>query len=259
MNHWILDPTHPDDGRRQACVQALIGATGQAGFAGQALAALHPLLGAGTMSVYQVWAEHAPVLHLSGSWGVADNTRDCFRAYADGLYRRDRSFDVLRDAPQPGRTAMLHMRAEEAPNADHREQIYRRHGMRERLSLAWLEGDGSLLAINLYRHGDGRGFGAAATEHLAALAPVLRGCVQRQLADGAGPAGPREALRRRCAGLTDRELDVCERLLRGMSHDGVAADLGLSVATVKTYRARAFARLGLHFRSELFAAFAGTH
>jgi DNA-binding NarL/FixJ family response regulator len=48
-------------------------------------------------------------------------------------------------------------------------------------------------------------------------------------------------------------LDVCERLLRGWSYDGIAADMGLSVATVKTYRARAFGRLGLHFRSELFA------
>ena len=55
--------------------------------------------------------------------------------------------------------------------------------------------------------------------------------------------------------MTERELDVCERLLRGFSHDGVAADLGLSVATVKTYRTRAFARLGLHFRSQLFARF----
>ena len=44
--------------------------------------------------------------------------------------------------------------------------------------------------------------------------------------------------------LTVRELDVCERLLRGWTYDGVAADLGLTVPTVKTYRARAFARLG---------------
>jgi len=38
-----------------------------------------------------------------------------------------------------------------------------------------------------------------------------------------------------------------------LTHDGIAADLGLSVPTVKTYRNRAFARLGIHFRNELFA------
>lgn len=52
--------------------------------------------------------------------------------------------------------------------------------------------------------------------------------------------------------LTPRELDVCARLLQGMTHEGIACDLCLSLPTVKTYRNRAFARLGIHFRSELF-------
>jgi DNA-binding CsgD family transcriptional regulator len=41
-----------------------------------------------------------------------------------------------------------------------------------------------------------------------------------------------------------------------MTQEGIAADLGLSVPTVKTYRNRAFARLGISFRNELFAALA---
>ena len=58
------------------------------------------------------------------------------------------------------------------------------------------------------------------------------------------------------ARLTVRELDVCARLLQGMTQEGIAADLGLSVPTVKTYRNRAFARLGISFRNELFALLA---
>lgn len=73
------------------------------------------------------------------------------------------------------------------------------------------------------------------------------------LATGAPPEAPRAQLARLCHGLTERELDLCERLLRGLTHDGVAADLGLSASTVKTYRNRAFNRLGIHFRSELGA------
>jgi DNA-binding NarL/FixJ family response regulator len=56
--------------------------------------------------------------------------------------------------------------------------------------------------------------------------------------------------------LTVREREVCARLLCGMTHDGVANDLQLSLPTVKTYRNRAFARLGIHFKNELFALFA---
>jgi DNA-binding CsgD family transcriptional regulator len=42
-----------------------------------------------------------------------------------------------------------------------------------------------------------------------------------------------------------------------MTQDGIASDLGLTVPTVKTYRNRAFARLGIHFRNELFALVMG--
>ena len=53
--------------------------------------------------------------------------------------------------------------------------------------------------------------------------------------------------------LTEREVNVCARLLTGMTQEGIARDLGLSLPTVKTYRNRAFGRLGIHFKSELFA------
>ncbi|MBF3198021.1 LuxR family transcriptional regulator, partial [Pseudomonas aeruginosa] len=43
----------------------------------------------------------------------------------------------------------------------------------------------------------------------------------------------------------------------GLSHAGIAAELGLKESTVKTYRNRAFARLDIHFRSQLFALVQG--
>jgi DNA-binding CsgD family transcriptional regulator len=196
---------------------------------------------------------HLPVLHLSSSVGVADTTHQCFAAYLEGLYRRDRSFETVR----PGHAAVLRMHADEAPNQDHREAIYLRHGMLERLSVVQRASDsgGRLLAVNLYRHQHQGRFGEAELAGFTELAPLLLAAVQRHLSLAPiKPASPRETLQRRCAALTERELDVCERLLRGWSYDGIAADLGLSLATVKTYRARAFERLGLHFKSELFAA-----
>ncbi len=242
----------------QQALVSLIDAIGAPGFAAQALEALNAPMQAASWSVYQVHADRPPVLHLSASRGVADATRDCFAAYHGGLYRRDRSFDRVRAAARPGHAEVLRMHADEAPNADHRELIYRRHRVLERLSVAALEADGSMLAVNLYHHEHQGPFTEAEHLSFAAMAPMLLAAVRRHLAL-AGPPPPaptrRAALRAACAELTERELDVCERLLQGWSHEGVAADLGLSVATVKTYRSRAFARLGLHFRSELFARF----
>lgn len=264
MKHWPLDaPPQPAARLGQAAALGLIGAIGSRGFAEESLRALNAAgLRAASWSVYQLWADRAPVLHLSASLGVADQTRDCFRAYHDGLYRRDRSFDAV----DPGHSGLLRMHADEAPNAQHREAIYRRHQVLERLSVVRRDETGGLLAVNVYHHEHQGAFADAEVAGFADAAPLLLAAVQRHVAlrqppvEAGGPAqaatlAPRESLRRRCPALTERELDVCERLLRGFSYDGIAADMGLSVATVKTYRARAFERLGMHFKSELFAAF----
>jgi len=59
--------------------------------------------------------------------------------------------------------------------------------------------------------------------------------------------------------LPRREREVCDRMLRGWTYDGIAIDLGLSANTVKTYRGRAFEKLGIHHRSELFALMLEQH
>jgi DNA-binding CsgD family transcriptional regulator len=249
-----------------ACLQALAPLVAAIGTPGFAQAALHGLnagpLRAASWSVYQVCCQQPPQLHLSASVGVADTTRDCFSVYRQGLYRLDRSFDAVRS----GHAAVLRMHADEAPSALHRDAIYRRHGMVERLSVVHCGDDGALLAVNLYHHARQGRFDAAELAGFADLAPLLLAAVQRHLAlmasapPAAQPgAGLRDALLAHCPALTERELDVCERLLRGWSYDGIAADLGLAVSTVKTYRARAFDRLGLHFKSELFAVILQRH
>lgn len=256
MNAWPI-AMGPAPSAATAVAARWVDALGQPGFATQALHAINAWVAAGSWSVYQVWPDRPPVMHLSASRQAPDITRECFSIYCDqGLYRRDRSFDLVRRTRSPGRAMVLRMHADEAPCADHREAIYRRHGMLERLSVATLETDGSLLAVNFYHHLDQGCFAPAEIERFIELAPVLLACVHRQLQwlAQAPTTGVRDRLLARCPTLTAREVDVLERLLQGMSYDGIAADLGLSVASVKTYRARAFARLGLHFKSELFAA-----
>lgn len=295
MNLWPLPlPDHraTPAARRLDTLAAVVGQIGAPGFAQATLQALNASgLQAASWSVYQLAAQHPPRLHLSASVGVADTTRDCFSVYQQGLYRGDRSFDTVAS----GQAAVLRMHADHAPSAQHRDAIYRRHGMLERLSVVRRDEAGALLAVNLYHHQHQGLFADAELAGFAELAPLLLAAVQRHLAltageaidrldtgslpgrsgdlylnpaDGAaGPAspdtrdrgGPRLALQARCPALTTRELDVCERLLRGWTYDGIAADLGLSVATVKTYRARAFDRLGLHFKSELFASLMPRH
>ena len=269
MPHWILPTTAaPGAAPPPHPLVAMVGALGLPDFAQRTLAGLNQAqLQAASWSVYRVWRQRPPEKYLSASIGVADTTEACFEVYRQGLYRLDRSFDQV----QPGQVAVLRMHADDAPSPQHREAIYRRHGMVERLSVVQREDDEALFAVNLYHHAHQGRFSDGELAGFAGLAGLLLAAVQRHLVlvaaplpsacapGGAAPAGLRAALQARCPALTARELDVCERLLRGWTYDGIAADLGLGLATVKTYRARAFDRLGLHFKSELFAAFLPAH
>jgi DNA-binding CsgD family transcriptional regulator len=251
MHAHVLGPLAQRGGL--APLGRVVAAVGRPVFAQDALSALNQVLQVGSWSVYQVWADRPPLMHVSASHGIEDTTLDCFTAYRDGgLYRADRSFDLVRQQ-RAGDAVVLRMHADEVANPAHRDAIYVRHAMVERLSLAWLLADHSLLAVNLYHHAHQGRFGAGEVERFADAAPVLQAAVARHIELHAAPADTRSLLRQRCAALTERELDVLERLLLGMTYDGIAADMGLAVGTVKTYRARAFERLGIHFKNQLFA------
>lgn len=47
-------------------------------------------------------------------------------------------------------------------------------------------------------------------------------------------------------------LDIFARLPLDVTQDGIASDLGIRLPTLKTLSNRAFARLFIHFRNELF-------
>jgi DNA-binding CsgD family transcriptional regulator len=193
---------------------------------------------------------------------VPDIALDCWRIYRNGVYRDDTHFvDACAQAGRgDARTVMTHCLADDFSRA-HREQIYTAHSLSERLSLVSAEqhsgpsdgrGGNALLAVNLYRHRAQPRFSPAELDTVLDVAGTLLAVVQRHIELGTALATPLQRLRQLCPALTARECDVCDRLLRGMSFDGIAADIGLSATTVKTYRNRAFERLGIHHRNELF-------
>lgn len=260
MNVWTLcDDASASADAAQAALIGMISHLGSPGFTTGGLRELNLALEAGSWSVYRVRRTQPPVCYLSSSFRRLDTTGACFQVYRDHLYRRDRTFDALGEDGAP-RLKAIHLRATEVPDPEHRLAIYERHQIRERLSVARQCADESILSVNLYRHADQGRFRERDIEVFAALAPSLFALVERQIVlheqlHPSSPAGEdrRTCLSRLAPAMPARELDVCERLLEGMSHDGIACDLGISVTTVKTYRNRAFERLGIHHNNELFA------
>lgn len=275
MRHWLAPATplsSPATGFSSIAGVALGGMVaqlGEHGFAAQVLAQLSPLLPAGSWSVYRTGGQRPPTLFMSASHGIPDTTRDCWWAYLSGPYQQDRTWGDVQ--PSQPAALMCHLTAGEV-EGEHRSRVYEAHGMAERVSIADQEDDGARFAVNFYRHQHQPPFRDGQISDLAQVAPVLLALARKHIALAQPrsspalplPAAPAKtlpttlpALRQRLlqaqADLTERELDVCARMLQGLTQEGIAQDLNLSLATVKTYRNRAFQRLGIHFRNELFA------
>ena len=258
MRHWTLQPNN----NPAQVLGGLIGLIGQDNFESTLLHELQAVVPAASYSIYQTGKGCAPQLFMSASLGVPDTTRECWKAYLTGPHLNDQTFS--RDSTPQGGTVLCHITAQEVP-AQHRARVYEAHGMVERVS-AVEQSASSIFAINFYRHAHQPAFSDAHLCGFETLAPALIALARKQISLGTchRAAGEHDIrrwerkLQQVDKHLTPRELDVCARLLVGMTQDGIASDLNLSVPTVKTYRNRAFSRLGIHFRNELFAVVMGS-
>lgn len=74
---------------------------------------------------------------------------------------------------------------------------------------------------------------------------------------GTGRARMEAYLAERFPALSPREVQVCARIACGLPAAAIAADLAVREETVATFRKRAYAKLGIASRGELFAQCAG--
>ena len=262
MQLVMLDQSRaaPSHGERASMALAgVIGCVGRADFGTAALARLSSAMMLCWWSVYSLYPDGPPRMHTSGACNADDHTVQAFETYRHGLYERDQTFLEATERTRAGGSALTHWHSREIAR-DHRQRIYARHGLMERVSLVSPQSDGGVLAINLYRgtaqpafdDEDMDTFRAWGAPLLATLQLHIRSTALMAMAADAVPE-PRTRNASCLDGLPRREREVCDRLLRGWTYDGIAADLQISSGTVKTYRDRAFDRLGLHHRNELFA------
>lgn len=233
---------------------------GQSRFDQALIDSLHPVLPAASWSVYRTGPLCEPAIFMSASHGVPDTTRDCWRAYLSGPHRSDRTLlNSIANKNTSYKTSRIsHITAQEVP-PEHRAKVYEAHGVAERVSIVEHESEGAVFAINFYRHQHQRPFDDVQISAVEHLAPALLALAHKHLdiwiPDAKEAQFDRLMVKLQALNptLTPRECEVCAGVLQGLTHDGIACRMGVSVTSVKTYRNRAFARLGIHFRNQLFA------
>ena len=265
MHAWSLDDAAgtrapvfcPIDGFTSELIDAL----GEPEFSHSLIHRLNDLTLVDFFSVYQLDTQTTPRMFLSYSRQAQDVSDDCFRSYKRRLHMQDHTFDQAKELLRQDDVALAYAHQSHfAP--PHRAAIYSRYGIQDRLSVVCKAGDG-LLATNFYRFERQPMFGSADVDAIQSVAKSVAACVTKHINLVGRSQAPLDidALMRElavlCPRLTSREMEVCAGLLQGLTYDGIAAHLGLSVATVKTYRARAYDKLGINFRSQLFGIASG--
>lgn len=167
------------------------------------------------------------------------------------LWTKDPSINYAR-TQLTGRQAML-IRMDVAHIHDPvtRELVWPK--IRERVVIA-ARGRGGIFGISVMREGS-RLFTATEIERLRSSAELSIALLARHselTVRGTTPSVPEiEALISHHGNLTAREVEVCARIIRGLSTTGIALDLGVSYETIKTFRKLAYRRLGIGSEREL--------
>ncbi len=237
---------------------AAVAALGHASFASELLAAINHSVAVDHACLMRVADRARPPVLESASWRGGTHVADVQRAYLAGLYRSDPNLVH----PAQAEVSVRHLRRDALAHADYREVCFERAGLLERVTVATAF-EKQLVLLNLYRLDASGAFSAsdiAAIEGLARFLAALAvrhvgtlGMLLRSRDPGDRVAALAARLHALDGRLTARELDVLSRIMLGVTSEGIALALGVSLNTVLTYRKRAYARLGVSSQAELFS------
>lgn len=162
-------------------------------------------------------------------------------------YLQDPNFDIFK-ACEPGELTVSRLSALSPDmSLSYKKMFFDEPGFQDKLAIIYGTDQGNYY-VNLYRRSsqfDADFNDEELTEKLARLVMTLlhkHYQMNQKLLD----EGP-------LAFLSEREQQVCKAVLRGLKNEAIAAELGVATSSVVTYRKRAYEKLGITSRAQLFA------
>ncbi|WP_044562716.1 helix-turn-helix transcriptional regulator [Azospirillum sp. B4] len=244
-----------------ATLAGAVASVGAPDFPTRFLAALGALCGARLSSAFSFDGRDGPLaLFAAGDCrDVPGFARAASLAYARHHWRNDRAARLAVAAPRDTGVLVIRTGAADITDPGYRHACYERGGIAERLSI--LSAGPRPFMANGYRmvsDGASRPGDVARVERYA---PVLMAALTRHADLSSHPPGeatPSEMVRillAADAGLSAREAEVAAGLIQGRTQEEIGVQAGLSLASVITYRRRAYCKLGVMDKRELVAAY----
>ncbi len=173
-------------------------------------------------------------------------------SWAERFRFADPVCEAFRAAQRPGSRFLLRVRPSDISEPDYRRPFFDESDIIERISIIQRTGC-RWLVLHGARHRSSGAFGDAELGALASLSRILlplaaRQCELQQPPAAAGRPAVGEIENRfatRYPQLSRRERQVSARTAIGMTMEATAIELGIGIASVQTYRKRAYGRLGI--------------
>lgn len=268
MNYWTVSPGGSSLAVGVESASHLISAIG---------AKDRTLLASAMLSAVRtrVFAHHCALLAFEGersprliSGSSLDQEWQLFNAasvYAKNFYRLDGLQRLIRCYPasfESPPVIVQRQRAADIEDTEYRAQCYDKLGIVDRVTVLVRVGQSQSLAVNWYRDSSAGLFSDDDIAFIIGLAPLIACCITRHYGlDMDGESNFRgvatDELSKLSPDLTLREREVVQRILDGVTTERIADDLHIRPTTVITYRTRAYDKIGVTSRRELFAAVLG--
>jgi len=189
-----------------------------------------------------------------------DHARRVRRYVEEGLFAQDPALRELRGR-RPDALRPRFFRSEEIADRHYRHYFFEEAGLGGKIA-AFERNAADQVYANLYVCRARAWPQSSQLESLLLLADiVLNSILKHRELDAHVPeresAGRldlvRRLLARGSARLSSREIEVCARQLAGQTSEAIALEFGIAESSVATYRKRAYEKLGICSRNDLFA------
>lgn len=217
---------------------------------------LHHVCGADHCAVFRLEGEKVTPLVLC-SLDVPHPAAIVVERYVrEGLWRKDPAMSMARSRVG-GSPGVAHVDLDDKSYLDLRTQVWPR--VRDRVVLCGRRGDIDI-GLSVVRTRESSKFQPEEIERLGSLADTLLECLTKHVSVLAHAPdfsiaftdlSEIESCLVARTKMPRREIEVCARILYGLTSLGIALDLGAGEESIKTYRKRAYRRLQLGSEREL--------
>ena len=226
--------------------RSLMGGIGGANFSETVLEAVNYLAEFDHCTLFEFHGEEAPAVVGISSWEPSNRVARSTEAYLGRFHHMEPVRALLHEEGE--RVFLRYHHSGEIRDTEFRRSCYESAAILDRLSIVASTRPGSWFVVNMFRdaaHGvlpeaqlD------AVAEHAFLVAMAARRHAQLRAATAATAAAPRwEILDAPAHLLSPRERQVCSLIVAGHSQSEIAAQLGILLSSVVTFRKRAYQKL----------------